>query len=144
MNLSLLKLIQNNASYTLCAAREAFLYVSHERGIAPIMKQIQDNPTYFHDCMIVDNVIGKAAAMLLCRSQVSYIHAHVMSEAAQRYLQQHALAYSFEQSCPYIINRTNTGMCPMEQCVRDIEDEEAAYLALKKTLLSLQQASFSS
>ena len=37
----------------------------------------------------------------------------------------------------YIINRTRTGMCPMEETVLGIEEAEAAYEALKLKLAEL-------
>lgn len=136
--LSQLKSIQNNGGYTLCAGKNGFLFVSHERGIAPIMKQLEKNSRYFSDCIIVDRVIGKAAAMLYHRSDVAYIHARLMSKAAYNYLSAHHIAFSYETLCPYIINRTETGMCPMEECVKDTEDYESAYIALKEKLLNLR------
>lgn len=138
MKLSQLKAIQSNADYTLCAYKPGLLYVSHERGIAPIMRQLACDPAYFKDCMIVDRIIGKAAAMLYHRSHVAYIHACLMSESAKSYLQKHRIAYTYDALCPYIINRTHTGMCPMEECVKDIDDVNQAYTALAKKLFSLQ------
>ena len=138
MMLSQLKSIQNNGGYTLCAGKDGFLYVSHVRGIAPIMKQLEKDSRYFSDCIIVDRVIGKAAAMLYHRSRVAYIHARLMSEAAYNYLSAHHIPFSYEALCPYIINRTQTGMCPMEECVKDTEDNESAYIALKEKLSSLR------
>ncbi len=138
MILSRLKTIQNNAGYTLCAQKAQRLFVSHERGIAPIMRQLAREPLYFQDCVIVDRVIGKAAAMLYHRSQAAYIHACLMSEGAKTYLQRHHIAFSYDELCPYIINRTHDGMCPMEACVLDTEDADKAYQALKEKLASLR------
>lgn len=138
MNLSYLQQLQNKASYSLVAAREQFLFVSHERGIAPIMDQIAKHTTYFQDCMIVDQVIGKAAAMMLVRSRVSYVYGKVMSEGAVQVLNKHQIPYSYDTLVPYIINRSNDGMCPMEQTVKDLDDVEEAYDALAGKLAQLR------
>ena len=37
---------------------------------------------------------------------------------------------AYGRCVPYIINRENTGLCPMEQRVRDIRDPADAYEAL--------------
>ena len=140
MKLSHLKQIQNNAGYTLCAGRDHFLYVSHARGIAPIMDMLAKDRDYFHECIITDTIIGKAAAMMLTSSHVSYIHARVMSEAAIAFLTLHGITHSYEQSCPCIVNRTGSGMCPMEQSVQTIDDMEEAYQALTNTLIVLRNA----
>lgn len=140
MKLSYLKRIQNEAGYTLCAIREDFIFTSHARGIAPIMDQIRRDPLYFHDCVVCDTIIGKAAAMMFVRSKVSYLHAKVMSEAAHALLQRYEIAHSYDELCPYIINRKQNGMCPMEMCVQEMEDLQGAYDALEKTLQHLRQA----
>jgi len=134
MNLFYLKQIQNNASYTLCAGKEHFLYVSHERGIAPIMLQLAKDPLYFQDCTIVDSVIGKAAAMMFVKSNARFVHGRLMSETAVAFLRRKGIAYTYDTLCPYISNRSHTGMCPMEQTVFDLDDMEIAYVALQKTM----------
>ena len=47
------------------------------------------------------------------------------------------IPFSYEKEVEYIINRTKTGMCPMEQTVLQIEDAEEAYEALKIKLAEL-------
>ena len=136
--LSQLKVIQNNAGYTLCAQKAQRLFVSHERGIAPIMRQLARDPLYFQDCVIIDRVIGKAAAMLYHRSQAAYIHACLMSEGAEAYLRCHHIAFSYDELCPYIINRTHDGMCPMEACVMDVNDPAAAQRLLNAKVKSMK------
>lgn len=139
MNLARLKQRQNNASYSLIAARENFFYLSHDRGIAPIMTMLKRNQNYFHDCIVVDKIIGKAAAMLLTLSHVQYIHAQLISANAIRFLDQWGIAYSFDQSCDIIINRSGIGMCPMEETVAQLSDPQAAYCALIQRLDQLNQ-----
>lgn len=143
INMSALRQIQNNAGYTLCAyqAAKKTFYFSHARGIAPILQALAKADDYFQDAIVCDVVIGKAAAMLLVRSHVKAIYASVMSEAAKEILEQFHVSYRYDTLCPYIINRTNDGMCPMEQCVIAITDLEEAYLALKQTAQRLQATS---
>ncbi len=139
MNLAHLKQWQSEASYSLVAARNHFYYVSHERGIAPIMIMLKRDRNYFYDCIVVDKIIGKAAAMMLTLSCAKYIHAQLMSTSAMRYLDQHGIPYSYDQSCEWIVNRSGTGMCPMEAAVASLEDGEAAYEALYQKLNQLRK-----
>lgn len=140
MKLARLKQRQSEASYSLVAARDNFLYCSHEQGIAPIMRMLKRDRNYFYDCIVVDKIIGKAAAMLLTLAHVRYIHAQLMSVSAMRYLDQAGIDYSYDECCEIIINRTHTGMCPMEATVMDINDAQAAYEALVMKLDSLSKA----
>lgn len=130
MELIHLKQRQNDAAYSLIAARDHFIYLSHQRGITPIMTKLKDDRNYFHDCIVVDKIIGKAAAMLLTLSHVQYIHGQLMSTGAMHFLDQQGIPYSFDQSCDMIINRSGRGMCPMEATVVDLHDPQEAYMAL--------------
>lgn len=145
MNLSQLKQIQNSAGYTLCCAfppsSHVHLYLSHAHGIAPILSALRKHPTYFQDGIVVDAVIGKAAAMLFIRSQVQYVHARVMSEAAKQILEAYQIPYSYDLLTPLIRNRQNSGQCPMEETVKDLVDLEEAYEALQLKVKQLRATS---
>lgn len=139
MNLPYLKQLLNNVPYTLVASREQFLYLSHARGIAPILDQLYNNKLYFKDCIVVDQVIGKASAMMLARSHASYVYGNVMSVAAEEVLKQYQIPYAYDTLVCYIMNRNQNGMCPMEQTVKDLSDLEEAYAALSHKLTQLRQ-----
>lgn len=145
MNLLQLKQIQNNAGYTLCCAfppsSHICMYLSHERGIAPILSALRKHPTYFQDGIVVDAVIGKAAAMLFIRSHVQYLHAHVMSEPAKQILEAYQIPYSYDILTSYIHNRQQNGQCPMEETVKNLIDLDEAYEALQLKVQQLQATS---
>ena len=44
--------------------------------------------------------------------------------------EENGVQVAYGRCVPYIINRENTGLCPMEQRVRDIRDPADAYEAL--------------
>lgn len=118
--------------YTCLAVRENFEYHSLLKGIAPLLEPMQNNILYFKDCYVVDRVIGKSAAMLLIKSQIRHIHALILSEHAKSILERYNISYSYETLVPYIINRSQDGMCPMEESVLNIEDIDQAFDILQK------------
>lgn len=67
-----------------------------------------------------DRVIGKAAAMLYIQLGAVAVRGHVMSEAGLAMLQAHHVEAAYDELVPMIRNRANTGMCPIEQSVRDV------------------------
>lgn len=139
MNLAQLRSIQNNAGYAIVCGKSRFLYVSRQKGIAPIMDQLIKNRTFFKDCIIVDAVIGKASAMMLVYGNARHIHGRIMSKAAIDFLQMHSVSFSYDEACPYIINRAKDGMCPMEQAVCHIDAMEQAYQVLIQKQHELRQ-----
>ena len=86
----------------------------------------------------MDKIIGKAAAMLMSLGQVCYVHGIVMSQSAADWLTQEDIPFSCDTMVPCIINRTNTGVCPMEETVKLIVDEQTALEALKRKVEELK------
>ena len=107
-------------------------YFSYDSGIRPVIDRINEKKDYFRDLEVADKIIGKASAMLLTLSGVRKVHAIVLSKAGKDVFEKYGIAYSFDELTDYIVNRRGDGMCPMEMTVKDIDDLEEAYEALKK------------
>ena len=130
MNLKSLQEKLNNEDLTLVAQIQDTIYTSELKGIAPLINPMKENQLFFKDAIVVDRVIGKAAAMLLALSQVQYIYAYVLSRKAREILDAYKIDYDYEKLADYIVNRDHTGMCPMEKTVYDMTDLNEALAAL--------------
>ena len=71
-------LVENG--YTFVALKKDEIYSSTLHGIKPLMSKIFVSNDYFKDYVVIDRVIGRAAALLLIRSKVKYIHGFILSE----------------------------------------------------------------
>ena len=71
-----------------------------------------------------DKVVGKAAAMLMIKAGITEVFALTISESAEKLLKNHGVRVSFMTLTERIMNRDNTGVCPMETAVADTEDIE--------------------
>lgn len=131
MNLQQLKEKLKEDEASLVAKVKGEIYESHLHGIGPILNPMKENQHFFEDAIVVDRVIGKATAMLLVLSKVQYVYAYVMSEKAKEILDMYHVEYGYEETVPYIINRTHDGMCPMEKTVYEMTDLDEAFEALK-------------
>ena len=87
-----------------------------------------------------DRVIGKAAAMLYIQLGAVAVRGHVMSEAGLAMLQSHHVEAAYDELVPMIRNRANTGMCPIEQSVRDIDDPAQAEAPIRAAVAQLMAA----
>lgn len=130
MNLKSLQEKLNNENLTLVAQIQDTIYTSQLKGIAPLINPMKENQLFFKDAIVVDRVIGKAAAMLLALSQVQYIYAYVLSRKAREILDAYKIDYDYEKLADYIVNREHNGMCPMEKTVYDMTDLNEALAAL--------------
>ncbi|WP_270526878.1 DUF1893 domain-containing protein [Longibaculum muris] len=130
MNLKSLQEKLNNEDLTLVAQIQDTIYTSQLKGIAPLINPMKENQLFFKDAIVVDRVIGKAAAMLLALSQVQYIYAYVLSRKAREILDAYKIDYDYEKLADYIVNREHNGMCPMEKTVYDMTDLNEALAAL--------------
>ena len=109
-------------------------YVSFDSGIKPLVDKLEEDIYYFKGLEVADKIVGKAAAMLFALSGVKKVYAHVLSKAGEKILQENNIEYEYGQLVDYIINRKGDGMCPMEMTVKDIDDINEAFLALKNKI----------
>ncbi len=106
---------------------------SKERGIKPLLAWL----TAKENCVgavAADKVVGKAAAYLYVLLGVAEVHAKVLSETAEKVFLRFGVAYTFEEKVAAIRNRTDTGFCPMEQAVLDVDDPKRAYTVLNERI----------
>lgn len=104
------------------------------RGIRPMTDTLRDRPAVLNGAYIADRIIGKAAAMLAVAGGAHAVYGEVMSEAGLQMLLEHGVEARYGTLTSAILNRENTGLCPMEQTVQTIDDPQAALPALLKTL----------
>lgn len=113
------------------------MYKSEKRGVAPLLAWLESGED-FHGFSAVDKVVGKAAAFLYVLLGVKNLYAFVLSEEAERVLTTYGIAVEYQEKVPAIRNRTDTGFCPMEQAVWNIDEPKSAHLAILETLEKLQ------
>ena len=107
-------------------------YFSYENGIKPVISKINEDKEYFKDLIVADKIIGKASAMLLVMSGVKEVSCVVLSKAGQKILEEYNIPYYYEVLTESIINRKGDDICPMEKTVKEIDDLNDAYIALKE------------
>ena len=129
-------LSREDCTCVLC--RGDTVYTSNRRGVAPLL-QLLDAGTDVRGFCAADRVVGKATAFLYCLLGVVRVHARVMSTAAYAVLQSHGIAASYDSLVDGILNRQQTGPCPMEAATREIAEPAAALQAVRETLQRLQQ-----
>lgn len=113
------------------------MYTSTLRGVSPLLEWL-DAKTDMRGFSAADRVVGKAAAFLYVLLGAKAVYADVMSRPALEVLVKNGIGAEYGKLVDAIFNRTNTGYCPMEMAVWDIEDAALVPNALKKRLAELR------
>jgi hypothetical protein len=101
------------------------IFSSKRDGMGPLLEAIDTvGVSELHDSIVVDKMVGKAAALLICLFKAKEVHTHVMSLRATAVLDKHAVKYSFEEAVPELLNRYGTDICPFEKAVLASDDPE--------------------
>ena len=115
------------------------LFTSVKKGIQPFFDALeQRKKEEYIGCSIADRVIGKAALMLAAYIGAKEVYTPLASQHALDAALKLDLDLETDKVVPFIINRTQDGMCPMEKTVLDIFDPKKAYEALENKLQKLK------
>ena len=125
--------------HSVCLSGGGQVIISDERGVAPLIKLIDDR-TDLTGYSAADKIVGKAAAMLFYKAGIVAIFGKTMSESAKEFLEDHGIDYEYETLVTKIINRQGTDICPMEKTVLNISDADEGYAALKDKLYRLKNS----
>lgn len=124
-----------DTAVTLAVCRGDDLTVSREKGIKPLLKLTQGDD--LRNASAADRIVGKAAAMLYALTGVEAVFAQVLSEQGRTVLKRYGIVYEYGTLTENIINRSGTGLCPMEEAVKDIDDLKEALAAIKAKVAAL-------
>jgi hypothetical protein len=106
-------------------------------GVGPLITAWEREPELLCGAVIVDKIVGRAAAMLAVLGGAAGVYGLTMSASARDYLSACGIPAEAEVCTERILNRSGTGWCPMEQAVLDIDDPAEGYRKLKETMRRL-------
>lgn len=106
----------------------------YQRGIKELYKV---DSKFLNGASVADKVIGRAAAALLILGGVKRLYADTISQLALDILSKSDMEVSYSQAVPHIINRTKTGLCPLESATKELESLEQIFAVVDKFIASL-------
>lgn len=122
--------------YTCVIQNEDRVYTSRERGVKPLLAWVNEDVD-FAGFSAADKVVGKAAAFLYVLLGVEAVYAKIISAPAVQILEKHDIQVFYDEKVEAIRNRTNTGFCPMETMVWEIENPKEALEAIRQKVSEL-------
>lgn len=127
------ELIEEGAALAIVNGGGELTY--NERGIKTLLSLQSGSLT---GAFVADKVVGKAAAMMLVRGGAIEVYAEVISEPALEVFKAHKIVCLYGEVVPNIINRTKTGICPMEMAVLGENNIEKAHKILVEKTTGIQ------
>lgn len=115
-------------------ANEHSTLTFHERGVKDLHRLLHDVSQPLQGAYIADKVVGKGAAALMIAGGVKWLYAKVISEAALELFSTSNVEVEFGTKVPNIINRSGTGICPVEQLCLKCDSIEECLTAINNFL----------
>ena len=103
---------------------DRLIFTSSKEGLASLLEYISKFSHYEKNVTVFDRVVGNAAALLLTRIFCREAYSPLGSELAVKTLSHFGISYHFGQVAPYIQDRGQEGMCPMEELSLNKSPEE--------------------
>lgn len=114
-DIELAKRILDSEKQAIVIVKEGrIIFSSNGKGIKPIYTALKELKDGLMGSSIADKVIGKAAAMICEYAGIKELSTKLISENAINVLENTSIIYNYEKSVPYIKNRDQSGMCPVE------------------------------
>lgn len=117
-------------NHSLLVYKDGNIVFQDEHGIQPLLIQIKKKG--LKNAVVVDKVIGKAAALLMVYGKVKQVHTNIIAKDAIPVFEKYKVEYSYNEVVDYIQNNKKDGLCPMEQKVLKVNSPKKAYKIFTK------------
>ncbi len=94
------------------------------RGVADLLRLLNEQPATLKGATAADKVVGKGAAALMVVGGVRELYADVISEPALCLLERHGVYVTCGKRVEQIRNRDNSDLCPIEAACAEAETAE--------------------
>lgn len=84
------------------------------QGISDLYNLFKEDPGFLRGASLADKIVGKAAATLMVLGGVREVYADIICLSAIDLLRNNRIQPNYGIVVPNIINRTKTGLCPLE------------------------------
>jgi len=122
--------------------KEGKILIENEReGMKPLLGVIRSfGRSELRRTMVVDKIVGKAAALLIGYFRPKIVYSGMLSRRAETILQRYRIAYYAERVVPEILCKTGDDLCPFEKTVLEIEAPLEGYRRLVLKALNLKNS----
>ena len=114
------------------------VFSSPSKGIRPHLEAIERlGRERLVNSVMVDKIVGRAAALLMLYSVPAEVHAGIITATAKELLRAEGIQVCLGTEVPAIKERDGRIYCPFEAMVQGISDPEEAYHAIVLKMRSM-------
>lgn len=117
-------------NHSLLVYKNGNITFQDEHGIQPLLIQIDKKG--LKNAVVIDKIVGKAAALLMAYGKVKQVHTNIIAKDAIKVFEKYNIEYSYVELVDYIQNNKKDGLCPMEQKVLNVNSPRKAYKIFTK------------
>ncbi len=117
------------------------LFESDLGGIRPHLKAINEHGDALEGTLMVDKILGRAAAFLVVYSKAAEAITVIVSTSGRQVLEANNLKFSYREEVPYIKMENGVIFCPFERMVQGIHDPDEAYAVIVEKMASFRNPS---
>ncbi len=117
------------------------IFQSASKGIRPHLEAIEAHGEALRGTLMVDKIVGRAAALLIIYSGAAEAHAQVLSKPGKQVLDLYNLPTSYVELTDHIKMKDGSIYCPFERMVQGVTDPAEAYAAITEKMRSLNEPS---
>lgn len=133
------RMVRENVADCVVLKSGEIVHAGHGRGVGPLLRLYDSSPESLDGSVLVDKVIGRAAAFMAILGGVARVHGLVMGRGAEELLSSHGIEASHDRLVECIMNRSNDGPCPLEMAVSGIQEPEEALAAMRARIAELMK-----
>jgi hypothetical protein len=116
------------------------IFKSASKGVRPHLEAINALGTRLKGTIMVDKIIGRAAALLILYSEAAEVHAGVVSKGGREVLERAGTPLFFVEETEHIKMVDGRIYCPFEAMVQGIDDPIQAYHSIVEKMNSLRKS----
>ena len=117
------------------------IFESSLKGIRPHLKAIDELGETLEGSLMVDKILGRAAAFLVVYSKAAEAMAVIVSSPGKSVMEKYGLKFSYREEVPHIKMENGVIYCPFERMVQGIDDPDEAYRAIVDKMKSFKDSS---
>ncbi len=123
----------------LNAEQKSLIVLNHDsmsmyngRGVQDLLRLVTEEPERLEGAIVADKIIGKASATLMVAGGVSEVHTNIISTPAMRVFKEAGVKVHAEEEVAQILNRDQSGQCPIDGLLNEAETVEECVEILKE------------
>lgn len=138
-----LEILEKTGNSLMIYKEGELFFESDLKGIRPHLKAINELGSELEGTLMVDKILGRAAAFLVIYSKAGEAISAVLSTPGKQVLDKYGLKYSYREEVPHIKLENGVIYCPFERMVQGIDDPVEAYTAIVEKMNSFKDSSSS-